>query len=355
MLDYHIAAFGAPLVKREQPTPVPEGREVLIEVRAAGVCHTDIHLWHGYYDLGGGKRLNLKERGISLPITPGHEIAGTLAAAGSAADGCELGQNYVVYPWIGCGECKVCQRGQEHWCAKPRSLGLFRPGGYADHVLVPDSKYLIDIGDMPPERAAPFACSGLTTYSAIRKIPDAVLREEKVVIIGAGGLGLMCVALVNALGGSGTVVVEPNEQRRAAALSAGAANVIDSSSDDVTEQIKSATGSPAWAVIDCVGSGDTVQLGLSSLAKGGQIVVLGLFGGETHLSPTILTMRAITMQGSYVGSLSELRDLMDIVREAEMPYLPITCCSLDHAPSALQELEDGKVVGRYILQPSARS
>ena len=172
----------------ERPTPTPSGTEVLLKVLAAGVCHSDIHIWDGYYDMGGGRKIQLTDRGIKLPLTMGHENVGEVVAFGPQAMGVKLGDRRLVFPWIGCGECKVCKENEEQLCMAPRSLGVYRNGGYSDHLLVPHPRYLLEIGDMPPERAAPLACSGVTTYGALKKL-GPMLPQEPVVIIGAGGLG----------------------------------------------------------------------------------------------------------------------------------------------------------------------
>jgi propanol-preferring alcohol dehydrogenase len=351
MISYDVTTFGRPLERIERDAPVPQGMEVLLKVRAAGVCHTDIHTWHGWYDLGGGKRLTMADRGVSVPLTLGHEIVGDLVASGPDAAPLPPGRSYLVYPWIGCGTCRVCARGQEQLCPAPRFLGIFRPGGYSDHVLVPDARYLIDIGDLSPAQAAPYACSGLTTYSAIRKIVPMVLKEERIVIIGAGGLGLMAVSLLQALGSAGAIVVEPNAARREAALAAGAAAAIDSSAHDAAAQIKQAAGGAVWAVIDCVGAASTVQLALDMLVKGGQLIQVGLFGGEIMLPTPIIPIRALSLVGSYVGSLTELRELMALVEETNMVPVPTSCRCLHEAGKALDDLEQGNVIGRIILQP----
>lgn len=353
MISYEVHEFGAPLTYTERPAPVPQGKEVLLKVLAAGVCHTDIHTWHGFYDLGGGKRLTMGDRGVNLPLTLGHEIVGEVIACGPEASGASIGQRSLVYPWIGCGECKVCRRGKEQLCPTPRFLGIFRAGGYSDHVLVPDSKYLVDIGEVPPEHAAPYACSGLTTFSAIKKIDPGVLRDEKTLVIGAGGLGLMCVTLLQALGSAGVVVAETNATRRAAAIQAGAIDAIDPDAPDAAAVIKQAAGGSVWAVIDCVGSAQTVQMALDLLVKGGQLIQVGLFGGEITLPTPIIPIRALSIQGSYVGSIAELQDLMALVRTQRIPPIPTTCRHLHEAEAALNELEQGRVTGRLILQPQA--
>ena len=186
MRSFQLCTCGAPLELTEQPTPQPAGTEVLLKVLAAGVCHSDLHLSEGYFDLGGGKRLSLADRGMKLPLTLGHENVGEVVAVGPQAKDVKVGARMLANPWIGCGECTVCKRGEDNLCRAMRSLGVFSNGGYADHLLVPHPRYLIDIGDMPPEKAAPLACSGVTTYGALKKI-GPVLKSEPTVIIGAGG------------------------------------------------------------------------------------------------------------------------------------------------------------------------
>ena len=169
MQSYDVCECGAPLRLMERPTPKPTGTEVLLKVTAAGICHSDLHFWEGVYDLGGGKHLKLTDRGMKLPLTMGHETAGQVVALGPKAKGVKIGAKRLVYPWIGCGQCAVCKRGEEHLCTKPGFVGVFRPGGYADYIIVPHPRYLLDYGSLKPEQAAPLACSGLTAYSALKK------------------------------------------------------------------------------------------------------------------------------------------------------------------------------------------
>lgn len=351
MISYQVLRFGARLARAEEPAPRPVAGQVLLRVLAAGVCHTDIHTWQGWYDLGAGQRLTMSERGVSLPLTLGHEIVGEVVEAGPEAIDAVTGRSCLVYPWIGCGECKVCRRGREQLCATPRFLGIFRAGGYSDHVLVPHPRYLIDIGDIPASQAAPYACSGLTVYSALRKIDPAVLREELLVIFGAGGLGLMAVTLLAAMDGAGAVVVEPDGARRQAALEAGAAAAVDPASPDLAAQVVAAVGGSVWAVLDCVGSASTVQSSLDLLVKGGQFVQVGLFGGRIELPTPALPIRSLSYHGSYVGSLQELQELMALVRARSPVRIPTNCRPLSDAAEALDDLEHGRVVGRVILQP----
>jgi D-arabinose 1-dehydrogenase-like Zn-dependent alcohol dehydrogenase len=350
MRMFQVCVCGQPLQLREQSTPQPQGTEVLLKTLAAGVCHSDIHLNDGYFDLGGGKRLSLEERGMKLPVTLGHENVGEVVAVGPDAKGVKLGARMLAHPWIGCGQCGPCRRNEENLCRAMKSLGVFSNGGYADHLTVPHPRYLIDIGELSPARAAPLACSGVTTYSALKKVPT--LASEPTVIIGAGGLGLMCLALHQAMGGHSAIVVDIDPVKREAALEAGAKLAIDGRAPDAAQQIIDATQGGAWAVVDLVGSSQTARLGLDCLIKGGKYVIVGLYGGDLALALPPMPMRALTIQGSYTGSLPETIELIDLVRRTGLPPVPVKTRPLDDVNAVLNELRAGQVVGRVVLTPN---
>ncbi|MFM8691078.1 MAG: alcohol dehydrogenase [Limnohabitans sp.] len=353
MRCYCVLHHGQALELVEKPVPEPQGTEVLLKVRAAGVCHTDLHLWEGHYDLGGGKKLTLAERGIRPPLTLSHEIVGEVVSAGPAAQGAagvQTGRVALVHPWIGCGECAACQRGEENICIKPQALGVVRPGGFAEYVIVPHPRYLVDIDGLDPAQAAPLACAGVTTYSALRKLGPRI-QSDPVVVIGAGGLGLMAIAVLKALGGKGAVVVDLDPVKREAALAAGALQAIDARAADAAQQIQQATGGGARAVLDLVGATPTVSLAMASAARGGHIVICGLMGGDLTLALPVIPMRPLTLQGSYVGTLQELKELVDLVKRTGMKPIPVSTRPLAEANAALQDLHHGRVVGRTVLVP----
>ncbi|HEX7969031.1 MAG TPA: alcohol dehydrogenase [Stellaceae bacterium] len=351
MKSYDVVDFGAPLRKTEKPTPKPQGSEVLLRTLAAGVCHSDLHIWDGWYDLGGGKKLTVKDRGLVPPLTMGHEIVGEVVAFGPEASGVKVGDKRIAHPWIGCGTCAVCRRGEEQLCMAPRFLGVHKPGGYADHVLVPHPRYLLDLGKLTPAQAAPFACSGITTYGALKRVGQAVFTEQPILILGAGGLGLMSLALLKAMGGFGAVVADIDPRKREAALKAGAIAAIDAAAPDAVAQAQAAAKGPFAAAIDFVGATNTAKLGIDALAKGGKYVIVGLFGGDITLSLPLLPMRAITVQGSYVGSLQEMKELLALVASGKVPPVPLSERPLEQANAALEDLKAGRVIGRTILTP----
>jgi propanol-preferring alcohol dehydrogenase len=348
MRMFQVCQCGAPLQLNEKPTPTPTGSEILLKTVAAGVCHSDIHIWDGYYELGAGKRLQLLDRGIKLPLTMGHENVGDVVAVGPDVKGVKIGARMLAHPWMGCGECSVCQRGDEQFCKTPRNLGVFSDGGYADYFMVPHSRYLFDIGGMAPAKVAPLACSGITTFSAIKKA-GAIIKDEPLVIIGAGGLGLMCLALNKMMGNKGAIVVDIDPVKRDAAMKAGAIAVVDGKAPDAAQQIIKLTNGGAWAVNDYVGSTTTVQLGVDCITKGGKIIVVGLFGGDITVSTPFFPLKAMAIQGSYVGSLPEMKELLDLVRAKGLPPIPMTTRPLDQVGSALDDLRAGKVIGRVVL------
>lgn len=356
MKSFQVAEFNAPLKEVDQETPQPTGMQVLIKVKAAGVCHSDLHIWEGGYDLGHGRKpLSLKDRGVSLPRTMGHETVGEVVAFGpdvTAADKGDLkvGDVALVYPWLGCGKCETCRGGDENMCVvKPNSLGVYCDGGYADHMTVPNPKYLLNLKGLDPVTAAPYACSGVTTYSALKKVEFAF--NSPIVIFGAGGLGLMALSLLKAMGGKGAIVVDIDAKKREAAEAAGALATVDGKAPDALEQLAKKAGGPIRAVIDLVGNAQTTQLGFDCLTKGGKLVIVGLFGGGAPWALPLIPIKAITIQGSYVGNLRETQELLDLVRTKKIAPIPVTTMPLAKANEALTDLQKGKLVGRAVLTP----
>ena len=350
MRCYCVVEHGAPLQLLERPTPVPQGTEVLVRTLAAGLCHTDLHLWEGYYDMGAGKRLALADRGIVPPLTLSHEIVGEAVAAGPEAGALTTGMPMLIHPWIGCGECAACRRGDENHCASPRALGVMRPGGFADHVLLPHPRYLVDIEGLDPAEAAPLACAGVTTYSALRKFGQRI-HEDPVVIIGAGGLGLMAIEVLRALGAQGAVVVDIDPAKREAALAAGALAAVDARAGDAVAQIQKACGGGARSVLDLVGATATVTTAVAACGRGGHIVICGLMGGDITLPLPMIPTRPLTIQGSYVGTLNELQELVALARQGLIRPIPVTRQPMSELNDAVQALHSGRILGRTVLIP----
>ena len=348
--SYQLTAFDRPLELRCTDIPEPRGTEVLVRVERAGVCHSDLHIWHGYFDLGGGKKFEVSQR-MTLPFTLGHEIVGEVIAAGPNA-GVAVGQKGIVHPWIGCGKCHACEAGAEVRCVgTPRTLGTRKDGGYSDHVLVPEGKYIVPYGDLEPGLAATCACSGLTAYSALKKLPT-MTADDAVLIIGAGGVGLACVGLASAVTDAKVIVSDVAEAKRAAAIETGAVAAVDASTPEGRAEILDANkGRAPFAAIDFVGSPETLKLAMESLAPGGTVISVGLYGGELSISTALLPLRQITVRGSYVGSLPELKELVAIMQKQKVRGVPITTRPMSEVNAIMTELEAGKIVGRTVMVP----
>ena len=352
MEAYAIVQHGKPLEKLSRTTPVPTGREVLVAVTHSGICHSDLHVIEGSYDLGSRGLLDLAKRGLKLPLIPGHEVVGKIVSWGPDVQNDELnvGDVKLVFPWVGCGECPRCRADEQNLCLSTRPMGLAVDGGYGTHVIVSDPKYLLDIGDLDPAVAATYACSGVTVFGAIKKLMP-LDSEDTVVVIGAGGLGLNAISLLRALGHEAICAVDTGQAKLDAALAQGASLVIlaDGGAASIVAEIGDACRGRVLSIIDTVNSSATAEFAFDALSKGGKLIQVGLFGGELKLPLALMPAKAATLQGSYVGGLGELREVLALAKRGLMPDIPVTPCALDDVNEALADLQDGKVIGRMVL------
>ncbi|HUQ73383.1 MAG TPA: alcohol dehydrogenase [Burkholderiales bacterium] len=344
MISYQIVEHGKPLQKVTLQTPKPQGTEVLVRVTRSGVCHSDLHIWHGYFELGGGKRFYVKERGCVPPFTLGHEPFGIVEALGPKAKGVKVGQKRLVHPWIGCGKCAVCKAGQDNYCVSgSRILGVNRAGAYSTHVLVPDPKYLVDASGIDEAFAATLACSGLTAYSASSKLPP-LANADRVAVIGCGGVGLAGISVLRARGVRNIVACDIDPRKLETARKLGAKQTVDTRSPDAAQQLAGLAGA-----IDYVGMPATAALGIGALRKGGRYIVVGLHGGElVHPLPPI-AQRAIGIVGSYVGNLQELKEIVALAKKKKLKPLPVETRPAEQANHSLEDLNAGRVAGRVVL------
>ncbi len=344
MISYQVIEHGKPLQKILSQKPKPQGAEVLVRITRSGVCHSDLHIWDGYFDLGGGKRFYVKERGCVPPFTLGHEPFGVVEAVGKKAKGVKVGQKRLVYPWIGCGKCAVCKAGQDNHCVSgSRFLGVNRPGAYSTHVLVPDAKYLIDATGIDESFAATLACSGLTAYSASAKLPP-LEPADRVAVIGCGGVGMAGIAVLRAKGVKNVVACDIDPAKLAAALKLGAKSTVNTRDANAAELLRGIAGA-----LDFVGTPATAALGIAALRNGGRYVVVGLHGGELVHPLVPIAQRAIGIVGSYVGNLQELKEVVALAKKKKLKALPVEMRDAGQANRALEDLHAGRVVGRIVL------
>lgn len=335
---------------RNLKTPIPKGKQVLVDIESAGVCHSDIHIWEGGYEGVKGEIMKVEERGVKFPLTLGHEIAGRIEKVGSDVKGFKKGERVVVYPWIGDGICPACQVGDEHICDNPKSLGIFQNGGYAESVLVPDEKYLVRIDDLDANQVSSLACSGLTAYTAVKNANTS--PKQTMVIIGVGGLGLMAVQIARALLNPKIIAVDIDDKRLKQAKKVGADYIVNSKSDDAVKQVKDLTnGLGAEAVVDFVNAPKTVEPGINMLRKCAKLVLVGLFGGSVELNLPLIPLRSYNIIGSYTGRLADLNDLVGLVKRGAVNPIVTKTFKLKQATDALEQLKAGNIIGRAVLNP----
>jgi D-arabinose 1-dehydrogenase-like Zn-dependent alcohol dehydrogenase len=348
MKSQSVVQFGQPLEETVTDTPSPSGAEVLVRVGHCGVCHSDVHIHDGYFELGDEAKLDLS-RGRQLPFTLGHEIAGEVVACGPDVTGVSPGERKVIYPWIGCGTCPICESGNEHLCNAPRALGVALPGGFSDHVLVPNSKYLIDYGDISESLAATYMCSGLTAYGALKKLAN-VGEDDQVMVVGLGGVGMMGLQFAKALFKRPPLGADIDEAKLAAGAQGGAAKTYNSADAATTKSVLTDTGGVA-GVVDFVGSEASLNFATSIVRKGGQVVIVGLFGGAFSMPIPMFPLRAISIGGSFVGSLAQTHEMMALVRAGKIQPIPVEERPLAQAGKTLNDLRAGKIIGRVVLKP----
>jgi len=351
MKSAKIIEVNQPLQLYESKTPKPKGSQVLVKVHSSGVCHSDIHLWEGGYEGPQGQFLKTTDRGVKYPLTPGHEIAGIVDSLGEQTEGFAKNEKVLVYPWIGDGLCPACRIGEENLCDKPRSLGIYNDGGYADYVLVPSYKYLVKLGDeIDTDTSAPLSCSALTAYGAIKN--SNLKPNENVVIVGTGGLGLMAIQLAKAITGSRIIALDRDDDKLKAAKENGADDIINSTKEDAVKAVMDLTERMgADAVIDFVNASSTVEVDMNFLRRRAKLVLVGLFGGELKLNLITMPTRSYKLIGSYTGSMNDLIELVSLAKRGIIKPVITNRFRLDEATKALKMLKDGKILGRGVINP----
>jgi len=343
-----LTEWGAPFQKIRQPIPQPKGAEILVRVTHSGVCHSDLHTAEGFYDLGGGKRFYVKDRGIQLPVALGHEILGEVAAIGPEAGSISVGSRQIVYPWLGCGSCTRCNQEEDNLCAAQRGLGTLRNGGFAEYVVVPHAKYLVDPGDLDPAVACTYGCSGITTLSAVNKVMP-LPPDEPVLLIGAGGLGLAAISVLKRFGHKFIVTADISDEKLAAAAAAGATKTVNTSGPSASEDILAATNGPVIAVIDFVNSSSTASLVNGLVAKGAKWVQVGVMGGSIELSLVTNIFKGLTIYSNITGTLDHLREVTQLAKEGKLSPLPVQKMDWNSVNEAIDLLKGGKASGRIVL------
>jgi len=345
MQAVQLTQWQRPAVVRRVPRPRPGPGEVLLEVRAAGLCHSDLHLMH--WPAGTVP--------YELPFTLGHEVAGNVAGLGPGAEGIEVGDSVIVYgPW-GCGRCARCSLGEEHLCEadglRGRGSGLGRDGGLAEYMIVPSPRLTVPLGDLDPVAAAPLADAALTPYHAIRRALPWLRAGSGAVVIGVGGLGHVAVQILRALTSCRIVAVDRREQALEIAARDGADVMLAADGLTAREARRAAGARGAALVIDCVGVEQTLDLAAGIVAPGGHVAILGVGGGTFPMRFGAVPFETSVVMSNW-GTRAELADVVALARAGAV-HVDVERVALADAPAAYERLEAGAVRGRLVAVPHA--
>ncbi|MEU4578657.1 MULTISPECIES: NAD(P)-dependent alcohol dehydrogenase [Nonomuraea] len=325
------------------PDPEPAPGEVLLRVRASGMCHSDIAVIENPLLVGG-----------SLPLILGHEGAGTVAALGDGVTGVEVGQDVVVYgPW-GCGTCRNCSRGAENYCTRAQDLaikppGLGAPGAMAEYMIVDDVRHLVPVEGLDLAQAAPLTDAGLTPYHAIKRSLAKLVPGSTAVVIGTGGLGHMAVQILRAMSATRVIALDISEEKLELAREIGAHETVISD-EAAAGRVRELTGGlGADLVLDFVGIQPTVTLAGACAGVCSDVTIVGVADGRL---PVGFGSGPYEMAVSvpYWGGRDELIEVLALARSGAIG-VRVEPHSLDEAPRTYQRLHDNEIVGRAVIVP----
>ena len=321
------------------PVPEPGTGEVRVRIRAAGMCHTELHFESGLLDLG------------VAPLTMGHEIAGVIEDVGVGVDVSRVGQRVLVYYYAGCGECEWCASGQENLCGRLRAeYGFFNDGGYAEYIVVPARNAVELPDDIAFSEAAPIGCSVTT---AVHACSLARLVDGDVAVVygvGAVGFGLIQIA---ALRGARVIGVGRTRAKLDQALAFGASDVVDAAAvSDVATAVRDLTGGRgADVVFELVATRDTMSHATAMLAKRGRLVFIGYSEDSYTVHPIQLVINEAAAIGSVGNTMDELREAIALVAARKVQTLVDRTIPLANWEAGLGALRDGRLLGRVVLEP----
>ena len=331
----------------EVPRPKPGPGEVLLKIAGAGACHSDVAIYD-QFDESMGEQL-------APTYTLGHENSGWVEELGEGVSGINIGDAYLSYGPIGCGQCPACSRGQDTYCYNAATqpylaTGLGRDGGMAEYMTVP-ARNLVPLGDSDPVAAAPLADAGLTPYHAIKlALPKLQGGGKSALVIGLGGLGQLAVQILTAITGATVYATDMKPEAIAEAERSGAVGV--AGGDDQAAKIRELTGGQGVdAVFDFVGVTPTIQLSQETVRRQGRITIVGVAGQPTSWDFYSNPYEA-ELTNTYWGTIEELYEVVALYRDGKLAP-QVTTYSLDNALDAYRDLQAGKLSGRAVVTPHA--
>jgi propanol-preferring alcohol dehydrogenase len=335
-----LREIGKPLTIEEVDAPSPGPGQVLIRVEACGVCHSDLHLADGDWDL-------LKPI-TKIPLILGHEVAGTVAALGEGVSELKIGDGVGV-PWIfwTCGECEFCREGRETLCLKQKITGCTVDGGFAEFLVAPATHAAPLPSILSAAEAAPLLCAGLTVYKSMKA--SGIQPGQRLAVFGIGGLGHLAVQIARAMD-IHVCAVDVTDEKLELAKSLGAEWTVNASTEPVNKKIRALGG--AHVVMVTSASPSAYEMALRCLRRGGTVAVVGMANEPFKVSAVSLISGETRIVASAVGTREDLRELFGLVER-----FPIRCRietrPLEDAQQVFEELKRGAVLGRIVLVTAA--
>jgi alcohol dehydrogenase, propanol-preferring len=330
--------FKTPLSIEELPQPKPEADEVLIQVEACGVCHSDVHVAEGDWKQFAGI--------VKRPLILGHEIAGRVVEKGSAVQDLQIGDRVGV-PWIhwSCGECEFCREGNENLCSRQKITGVTVDGGYAEFVKAPATHALKIPDALSALEAAPLFCAGVTVYRALKGA--RIVGGERLAVFGIGGLGHLAVQFGGVFGAEVTAI-DISDEKLELAKSLGAANVLNAAASDGVKQLRRSGGVHVALVTSAAKT--AYDMAFSCLRPTGTLLVVGLPAENICFSPILMAAKEVRIHASTVGTRQDLREVLALAVAGKVRCHTVAR-PLTQANEALDQLCKGRVSGRIVLTP----
>jgi alcohol dehydrogenase, propanol-preferring len=331
-----LREFKKPLSLEEIAKPQPGAGEVLIEVEACGVCHSDLHVADGDWP----QIVPITKR----PLILGHEIAGRVAEKGAGVDNLEVGDRVGV-AWVHwtCGECEFCREGNENLCSRQKITGVTVDGGYAEFVKAPASHALKIPEGLSSVDAAPLFCAGLTVYRALK---DAKIQAgQRLGVFGVGGLGHLAVQIGVGLGAVVTAI-DISDEKLEHAKRLGAASTLNASSVNVVKELRRAGGVHVALVTSA--AKEAYDTAFPCVRGTGMLLVVGLPSESICFPPIMMAATEVRIQASSVGTRQDMRELLEMAVAGKV-RCQVSTRPLGQINEIFEELRKGSVPGRVVL------
>jgi alcohol dehydrogenase, propanol-preferring len=344
MIAYRLLKAQTQPEFQEVPDPHAGPGQVVIKVAGSGLCHTDFTVI---------SREQSYWTNEPPPFTLGHEIAGWVEDLGAGVKGFERGDAVAVNPsWASCGRCHMCRSGEENFCLYQKAIrapGVGYDGGHAPYLLVPESRFLVPIGDLDPIEAAPLTDAGLTTYTAIKAALPGIYPGSTAVVIGIGGLGFYAIQFLRQLTGARIVAVHSSEGKLKLAREYGADDVVISGPAAADHIRELSGGIGASFVLDCVGKDATLATGVASLSWRGRLTMLGASGGSIPFDFFKMPPGAQFVTSLNGGTVA-LKEIVDLAALGRIKSL-VDRYPLSAVKQAYEDFEHGRLLGRAVVIP----